>query len=237
MLDENRAPLYHFTRSVNAERSTIEYKFVLTADKIDINNRYLAGFRAFSHNRVFPFSPFVYIKRRSVKIEYDLRACGDAILSRSRVPDVLTDSDCSRYSINRYHAGRITGLEVSFFVEYAVVRELPLVIPGNDFTTINHRCRISDKTSIPAGVSDHHTHVMNCVSNGSDTRFGLLQEILAEKQVFGWVTRDRKLGKNYNSAPQHIPRLFAGTDNTLNIAINITEVKIKLSKPDGKCFH
>jgi hypothetical protein len=23
----------------------------------------------------------------------------------------------------------------------------------------------------------------------------------------------------------------------VNIAINITEVKIKLSKPDGKCFH
>ena len=78
---------------------------------------------------------------------------------------------------------------------------------------------------------------MNCVSNSSDTRFSLLQKIVAKKQVFGWVTRDCKLGEHHNSAPQHIPRLFAGTDNPVNIAINITEMKIKLGKPDGKCFH
>jgi len=80
-------------------------------------------------------------------------------------------------------------------------------------------------------------YVMNCVSNSSDTRFSLLEEILAKKQVFGWVAGDRKLGENHNSAPQHVPGLFAGADNSVNIAINITEVKIKLSKPDGKCFH
>jgi hypothetical protein len=86
-------------------------------------------------------------------------------------------------------------------------------------------------------VPDYHTYVMNCASNSSDTRFSLLQEILAEKQVFGWVAGDRKLGENHNSAPQHVPGLFADADNSVNIAINITEVKIKLSKPDGKCFH
>ena len=177
------------------------------------------------------------MKRRSIKIEYDLRACGDAFLSRSRMPNVFTNGDRDCYPINRYHAGLVTGLEVSFFVEYAVVWEFPLVIPGNDFTTVYHRCRISDKPTVQAGVSYHHTHVMNCGSNSSDTRFSLLQKILAEKQVFRWVAGNRKLGENHNSAPQRVLSLFAGADNSANIAGNITNVKIELSKPDGECFH
>ena len=78
---------------------------------------------------------------------------------------------------------------------------------------------------------------MNCVSNSNDTRFSFLEEILAEKEILRRVASHRKLGEHHNSASQPVPRLFTNTNNPVNIAINITKVKIKLGKPDGKCIH
>src|SRR5439155_7891550 len=99
-------------RSVDDERRTVEYQFILAANAVDVNDRQSGFLRAGRHDiasqRLLP-----RVVRRAVGYYDDLRAGGARDACRSRKPDVFADDDSDANTGDVDDAGIGAGLEVA----------------------------------------------------------------------------------------------------------------------------
>ena len=130
---------------IEHETVSIKYQFVLSADKVVVNNdNHIIGSARCQHP-LAP-APFPGVIGRRGYVDDDLGASGQRLKEYRPVgiPDVLADAHadcCAVYPENRTLSAR---LEIPEFVENAVIGQIHLVIGCDEFSILRDRRSIED---------------------------------------------------------------------------------------------
>src|SRR6185369_48265 len=117
------------TTLIENQTISIKHKFILSSDEVAIGNDYGIVRRARGQHGFSP-AAFASVVRRRRDINNDFSAARECLLKDRpvRIPDVFADAYADRRAIQLKNRTSIAGLEISKFIEYAIVRQIDFVV-------------------------------------------------------------------------------------------------------------
>ena len=131
------------------------------------------------------------------------------------------------------HREVVAGLEVAPFVEHAVVRQQGLVVFGDKPAITNDTGRVVDAILALFRITDHGGNPADRATKGIERRLDAHDELVAQQQVLGRVTRQRQLGKDDQVGLLLIPGTLGGSHDAPGVALDITHQQVQLGQCDA----
>ena len=225
---------------VERKRSTIEHKFVLAADLIEINQRQSAFGDARHRDRQPQIALFARVGR-AVRHHQDFGAgLGQAfddvfVVRRFFEPDVFANGNADPHAADCHRTGGGAAREQALFVEHAVVRQVCLETNGGDPATLQQRACVVELAVLDPWAADQHGRP--AIGGLARERFdrgaagGL--KCRFEHEVFRRVAGNEQFGQNHQIGAVG-PRLRAGGARHGGVALDIANARVQLGERNRK---
>src|SRR3989475_1855933 len=210
----------------------VKDQLVLTADQVVVaeDDAVVAGPRG---QHLCPFAPLPGVVRGAVDVDNHERPGGRLRLARAAWgPDILADRDADRDAFNDKHRRAASGVEVSLFVKYPVVRQALLVVDAHPVRSDAHRRRVVE---VRALIDESHDRGDALGAAGDFLQRGQVSphKVGFEQEIFRGITGDRQFGEADDIRAQ-IARAVDGLANTAGIALQVSHRRIDLGQADAQ---
>src|SRR3989338_2728346 len=188
-----------FAGRINNHTAAVENKFIMAADEIGVTDKRPGLARPFSQ-KLLPFLELTHIIRRTGNIDEKARAAFDLFLiNASHDPDILADRHAPNMAAQTKNNVIVPRGKIALLVEYAIIRQLFLVINTFHPAIRNDRGGVvqvfvfididePDDSGDPFDLTGQQIQGFDVVAH----------EMFFKEQIFRRVTADGQFWKNHD---------------------------------------
>ncbi len=224
-----------FALRIHHHRATVEYQFILSTDKVDIDHRD-TRFAATLLEHMFALPALAGMEGRSIEVDEQTGAGCGRLRGRPRHPDIFADGDPDGDAVDIHHTGAITWREIALFIKDAVIGQLLFPVTGDDLPVTDDGSRVVQLPLATQRVSDDRRHLSDVLFQACQEFIDKINKVRTQKQVLRRIAGEGQLGEDNHVGRELIAGAATGGNDPVGIAVEVTDDAIQLRHDDAQAI-
>ena len=221
----------HLALAIHDERPSVKYEFVLAAHHVEVDQRNASFLHALARDVLAAFLR-IHVIRRAVDDEDDFGPRAATCRNRFLLPDVFADIEATANAIDLEDGCLPARCEVTFFVEYAVVRKQMLAVSRQLFAIFKDGAAVVNEIVNVFRKADDDGKAMRFLTNALDRILDPPAHARMKQQVFRRVAADAELRKQNDVSGEFLASARRIVEDAFRIPVNVADNEVKLGQRD-----